>query len=178
MIYVTSDLHFNHSNIIKYCNRPFINTFEMNQKLINNWNSVVQRGDSVFVLGDFMFGRKAEHDADYFLSNLNGNKILITGNHDKKEVINARGWKEVHKTIYETEINGQYIVMCHYPMRSWNHFFRNSWHLFGHVHNKMEPYGLSFDVGVDSWNYMPISFDQVKEKMNSLSAKNEQDYNK
>jgi len=173
MIWFTSDLHLSHANIIKYCKRPFINTFEMDQKLIYNWNSVVNADDIVYVLGDFMVWYKAEHDPDYFLSNLNGSKILITGNHDKEKVINAKGWKEVHKTIYEAEINGQYIVMCHYAMRVWNGSHKGAWHLFGHSHGKLNEFGKSFDIGVDSWNYTPISFDQVKEKMNSLSLPNE-----
>jgi len=167
-VFFTSDHHFSHTNIIKYCDRPFINSFEMDQKLISNWNSVVQKGDIVYHLGDFMFWRKTDYDADHYLSNLNGNKILITGNHDRESTINAKGWKEVHRTIHETKINDQFIVMCHYSMQTWNGSHHNSWHLFGHSHGKLPGIGKSFDVGVDSWNYTPISFEQVKEKMNSL----------
>ena len=77
--YFTSDTHFGHANIIKFCNRPFKNVEEMNQKLIENWNSVVGPNDLVFHLGDFAFGGQPLWR--YIREQLNGNIILIKGNH-------------------------------------------------------------------------------------------------
>lgn len=140
----------------------------MNKVLIDNWNSVVEHGDLVYVLGDFCF--RSKDSADYYLSNLNGSKILISGNHDSKSTLRAVGWKEVYKTILETIINDKYMVLCHYAMRTWNRSYHNSWHLFGHSHGKLGPMGKSFDIGVDSWNYFPVSFEKIVEKMATLES--------
>lgn len=81
----TSDLHFWHKNICKYCNRPFETTEEMNQALINNWNSVVKEDDIVFVLGDMGF---CGYDKlEPLMSQLNGKKYLIQGNHDSDKIV-------------------------------------------------------------------------------------------
>ena len=80
-IFVTSDTHFSHVNIIKYCNRPYASVEEMNNALIDNWNSVVKNDDLVIHLGDFALGRTIQ-DIKKHLDKLNGNKILILGNHD------------------------------------------------------------------------------------------------
>src|SRR5215469_5536961 len=81
MIYITSDEHYAHSNIIKYCNRPFIHTYEMEKGLIANHNSVVKSNDVVYHLGDFSFDRE-KNKIKYILSQLNGTNYLIAGNHD------------------------------------------------------------------------------------------------
>ena len=81
-IWITSDTHFNHYNIIEYCNRPFSNVDEMNKELIKRWNSVVKKNDKVWHLGDFFLGKK--DDAADIISHLNGNIYLIKGNHDIK----------------------------------------------------------------------------------------------
>ena len=69
------------------------------------------------------------------------------------------------KTI---SVNKQKIVLCHYAMRVWDGSHYNSWMLYAHSHGKLESQGKSFDVGVDCWNYVPVSFDQVVEKMKTL----------
>ena len=81
-IYLTADLHFGHENIIKYCNRPFNDVHEMNNTLINNWNSIVNEDDLIFCLGDFSF-----READRYAKYLNGEIILIRGNHDRSSNI-------------------------------------------------------------------------------------------
>jgi len=77
MIYFTSDTHFDHENIIKYCNRPFKDVNHMNESMIENWNNTVNDTDTVMHLGDFSF------KSDKFINRLNGNITLIKGNHDK-----------------------------------------------------------------------------------------------
>ena len=87
MIYFIADTHFNHENIIKYCNRPFKNTYKMNEYIIQKWNSVVKKDDTVYHLGDVGFGSLQEVKS--LVERLNGTKILIKGNHDLKIGINT-----------------------------------------------------------------------------------------
>ncbi len=84
MIYFVSDTHFNHKNIIDYCNRPFNSVDEMNNVLIQNWNATVSNNDIIYHLGDFALGRK--DTIMEITSNLNGKKYLIRGNHDNWSV--------------------------------------------------------------------------------------------
>ena len=100
---------------------------------------------------------------------LNGKIHLILGNHDKMSQELYSSFTEVNGGLKDIKIDGQKITLCHYPMRSWNSSFHGAWHLFGHVHGRMENVntGLSFDVGVDvpEWEYSPVSWDKIKEKM-------------
>lgn len=82
-IWVTSDTHFNHVNIIKYCNRPFLSVEEMNEVIINNWNDVVPKGATVYHLGDFALGDKSL--IPDLLNRLNGHIKFVMGNHDNYE---------------------------------------------------------------------------------------------
>jgi calcineurin-like phosphoesterase family protein len=160
--FFTSDHHFSHNNIIKFCNRPFSSVTEMNDEMIDRYNSVVNKRDIVFIVGDFSFDTKPKNHFD----KLNGQKFLIKGNHDKKKTIDLP-WAGVFD-IKEVVINKQPIVLHHYSMRSWNKSFHGSWHLYGHSHGTLPPHGLSFDVGVDTNNFYPYSFDDVVEKMKTL----------
>lgn len=161
MYFFTSDTHLDHANIIKYCSRPFPNTIEMNAVIINNWNSVVNNNDTVYFVGDFAFSKYSSN----LFSKLNGNKILIIGNHDKKDVKHL-GWSHV-SPFMEIDIAGQGIVLCHYAMRVWNNSFRGNWMLYGHSHGTLlEDSTLSCDVGTDSWGFKPVSFQRLQEKMN------------
>lgn len=129
MIFFTSDLHFWHANVIKYCNRPYASVEEMNEKLILNWNSVVSPKDTVYVLGDFSL---AIRPVETFTHRLNGIKYLVSGNHDWGHSYNkkSRGEGKQQKWIDKytshgwivlpeqttLEIPGVAIVnMCHLP---------------------------------------------------------------
>lgn len=163
-IFFTSDLHFYHKNIIKFCNRPFSSIEEMNQKLIDNWNSVVTDKDIVYVLGDFSFSNY--DDTLNVFKKLNGcQKFLISGNHDKKDT-KSMPWAFV-KDAYELKVDGQYYYLSHYPHLSWNKSYHGSYHLYGHVHSNGNRWGsgLSSDVGVDNWNYTPVSIDTINKLM-------------
>ena len=72
------------------------------------------------------------------------------------------------ENLFDEYRNPISITLCHYAMRSWERSHYATWHLYGHHHGKLPPYGLSFDVGVDCWNFYPVSLDQVKEKMATL----------
>lgn len=175
--YFTSDTHYGHKNIIRYSNRPFNDVPEMDTKMIENWNSVVKPEDTVFHLGDFAF---AEEDRiDWIVSQLNGQKFLIYGNHDKaikksKKIQSRFGWCKDYYELYveDAEVSGgkQLIVLCHYAMVVWNKSHRGSWMLHGHSHGNLKyPFiGRIMDAGVDPQGYFPISYDQVKAKMHAI----------
>lgn len=166
-VFFTSDPHFGHSNIIQYCNRPFANADEMDKALIDNWNSVVGKDDHVYVLGDVSMGNKVAN----YLRRLNGYKHLIVGNHDQNPKLED-GWTSIHD-LHEIKVEGQPIVLCHYPMVSWNRSHYGAWQLFGHHHGNLadDPTKLSIDVGVDCHNFHPITFQQVKEIMQRKKPK-------
>jgi len=78
-IFFTSDLHFSHKNVIEYCNRPWLDTYQMNESIVEYWNKTVSTNDSIYILGDFSLNPGT---VDKYLPRLNGHKILIIGNHD------------------------------------------------------------------------------------------------
>lgn len=163
MIFFTSDTHFGHTNIIKYCDRPFSNVQEMDEFLITEWNKVVRPNDTIYHLGDFCFSK----NPDSILCRLNGKKHLIIGNHDNQKTIDSVFWESVGH-YKEISFEKQFIVLCHYAMKVWNKSHRGAWHLYGHSHGTLpeDPFSFSFDAGVDCHDYKPISFEQIKERMN------------
>ena len=130
-IWWTADTHLDHANIIRYCNRPFANKDEMNEVIIQNWNSVVKHEDTIYHLGDFAFSK----DPGKFFHRLNGNKILIKGNHDKQPTTRLP-WGSVH-SYYELKVDGRFIVMCHYAFKIWNRAHHGTYNFFGHSHGSM-----------------------------------------
>jgi calcineurin-like phosphoesterase family protein len=166
-IFWTSDTHFFHSRIIQYCNRPFSSVEEMNETMISNWNSKVGHQDTVYFLGDFAFADQTK--VKWLLETLNGNIHLCRGNHDKPlnnfhsyftSVFDLKTIKIQDQTI---EGGIRPIVMCHYPLLSWDRQRYQSIHLYGHCHGsiKFDPKIRRLDVGVDVHNFAPISFEEV-----------------
>lgn len=155
MYFFTADAHHGHTNIIKFCNRPFKNTHEMGKALIANHNEVVSEGDTTIHAGDFAWTNKKE-EAYSIVKKLNGKHIFLRGSHDR--------WQrnsDFHHEIWEKNINGVYIVACHYAMRVWPRSHWNSIHLYGHSHNKLPGIGKSMDIGVDTNNFYPYSLDEI-----------------
>lgn len=174
-VHFTSDVHFGHKNIIRYCNRPFKDVDDMDEQLIQRWNSVVKPDDVVWQLGDFTFYRNYDKLC-YILRRLNGRKKAVLGNHcetiiDRREDLLAEGLFEVIVERARIKVGSQSIVLDHFPGRSWDRSSHGAWQLFGHVHNDLPPYGKSVDVGVDStWvtgvaPYRPFSFAEIKRFM-------------
>jgi calcineurin-like phosphoesterase family protein len=167
MIYFTSDTHYSHSNIIKFCNRPFKDVIEMNQCLVDNWNSVVTPKDIVYHLGDFSFGDSKT--TDHIIKSLKGHITLILGNHDYKRVkgYTASLFDEVCH-LKQIKVDSETIVMCHYPMLVWNKSHYGSIMLHGHQHGsgRYIPGIKRLDVGVDVHNFSPISIERVLEIFN------------
>lgn len=175
MIFFTSDTHFGHANIIKYCNRPFSSVEEMNEAMVKNWNRKVSPNDTVYHLGDFAF--LPPDKANWYLSRLNGNKFLVPGNHDSETKIkeyahiNSLNGFTILPSLYEFKAKVEdekiHFVLCHYAMRVWNKSHHGAIHLYGHSHGSLpeDPNSLSCDVGVDCWNFEPVSLDEILVKM-------------
>ena len=165
-LFFTADQHFGHKNILTLGKgRPFLSLDEMNQEMIDRWNSVVTNSDMLYYIGDFAYKCKPPR-VEEILGKLNGRKYLITGNHDDNITKKSKHWQGVWD-YREIKHNKQRIVLSHYPMREWNGSFRGSWMLHGHCHGNLpdDPYLKSIDVGVDSHDFTPISFEQVMEIM-------------
>lgn len=179
-IFFTADLHFGHSKMLVYCNRPYKDTAEMDEKLIENWNATVKPEDSVYLLGDVGF--YTPEKTTELVKRLHGKIYLILGNHDRALIKHSRAQiKEGQKLVFEWMKDIYYlkvpdpdrkdgyqpIIMCHYPFRTWNHMNYGSWHLHGHCHGGLpyDGYTKIMDVGVDPNEYRPVSYDEVKAYM-------------
>ncbi len=166
--FFTSDIHMSHKNILSYCSRPFKTVEEMNEGLLTNWNKVIPKDGVVFVLGDVSFDKDITKTICW-INQLNGVKHLIKGNHDTH--VSDAVWQQCFETvsdIKEIQVgSSKKIVLCHYPMVSWNGSHRGSWQLYGHVHGTIpDPKDkYQMDVGVDCNNMKPFTFEQIKANM-------------
>ena len=178
MNYYIGDLHFNHKNIINLDSRPFNDIEEMEDILIKNWNSVVKSNDHVYILGDFCWG-KVDKWVE-LLDKLNGLKYLIIGNHDDFKTVNKIRDKFVGVYNYlEIKDQGYKLVLCHYPIASWNGMYKGTIHLYAHVHNTsdndlykahlksledtIDPPLQAYNVGcmIDYMNYTPRTLEEI-----------------
>lgn len=179
-LWFTSDLHFYHENIIKYCNRPFKNALEMNDVLIQNWNSCVKPDDDIIIGGDFIHTGNLQLIRS-LLDKLNGDKWLVYGNHDYQNKLerdeickrfNYHCWDAMDFQVEDDEIEDGFLKfhISHYPCEFWT---RGAIHLHGHIHSgptSLSSEQLSFkpmryDIGIDNNGYFPISYEEVKIKI-------------
>lgn len=172
-VFLISDTHFWHKNILHHCQRPFSSVEEMNRSLIENWNYKVNPQDEVFHCGDFSFNNISKNINIDILSQLNGKKYLIIGNHDNKNLITSEYWIRTFDLLHLQTKENHYIL-CHYPLEAWYLKFYGSYHLHGHIHTKdFKPTHYNprkLDIGVDYNNYSPISLKECKEKLNYLES--------
>jgi calcineurin-like phosphoesterase family protein len=160
MYWFTADEHLGHTNILKHCNRPFKDVDEMDAIIIKNFNKVVTPDDTTVHIGDFTL--KGPSVAEGYIERLNGTHIFIKGGHDywiKDDQPNII-------QIWEKEINGIYVVACHYAMTVWPRSHHGSIQLFGHSHGKQKAGPMQMDVGVDAIDsnhrqFYPYSFDEI-----------------
>jgi calcineurin-like phosphoesterase family protein len=161
MIYFTADLHLSHEKIISYCHRPFKSPKEMDDCIFSNFKDIVKKGDTLYILGDLSFDRGI---GTAFLKMFKKDQLrYILGNHD--EAFPKEYMLDYCKTcteIKDIKVEGQKITLCHYAMRTWRGSGHNTWQLYGHSHGKLEGKGKQFDVGVDTHNFKPYSFEEVK----------------
>lgn len=170
MIFFTSDTHYYHANIIEFSKRPFGSVEHMNHSLVANWNKLVAQDDEVFHLGDVSFGPPGP--TKNLLSQLNGRIRFIPGNHDKKNwVRDSRDLllPALYERTFELGSASQKIVLCHFPLLTWNRAAHGSWMLHGHSHGSMDERNTKtkrLDVGVDGIaRYFPISLVEVGQIM-------------
>ena len=160
MFFFTADEHYGHAKILlpDYCNRPFANVEEMDSTIIANHNAVVTPQDVTVHAGDFCWHKKT--DVEKIIKQLNGSHIFIKGSHDSWMV-------ESTKYMWRKMIEGHFVVVCHYAMRTWERAHHGSWQLYGHSHGRLAPVGYQHDVGVDNNGFYPVSFAQIKQIMKS-----------
>jgi calcineurin-like phosphoesterase family protein len=154
--YYISDMHFFHKNIIRLCNRPFKDLEEMHSTIVKNWNKKVKDSDTIYILGDVSFGTELETDS--ILKQLNGIKILIKGNHDKYIS------KEINRVYQYLKINDEnrQVILFHYPIFEWDGFYRDSIHLYGHVHNNvLNMPKNAFNVSCDVLDFEPKTLSEI-----------------
>jgi len=159
-VWLISDTHFYHSNIILYEKRPFSNKIEMNEVMINNWKKVVRKNDTIFHLGDVGFGSKCMMYE--LISDLPGRKILVMGNHDKQHSLSwwqGVGFDEVYKypIIYEG-----FYILSHEPLYVGQEMPYVNIH--GHTHSESSDNKQKVNVSVEVINYTPVNFNVIKNK--------------
>lgn len=177
-IFFTSDSHYGHTNIIKYCNRPFSSIEEHDDTLIKRWNEKVGKDDIIFHLGDFAFA--SEKYISEILEQLNGKKYLIFGNHDWRRMTKSICEKYFEDTSQQMviRIDDKLIYLNHFPFLCFSGAWKGldaTWQIFGHVHSGPNNntgldndrlrylFPTQFDCGVDHNNFYPYSFEEIKE---------------
>lgn len=184
--YYTSDMHYGHERIIELCNRPFADLDEMHDAMIYNWNTLVRPTDVVVVLGDVAIGRRGLEQ----VRRLNGRKILVPGNHDSCWSYHKRWRRETERYVdvgFSVVWNGGYchdwplgqmrVNLTHLPYQG-DHTDRVERYaeqrlpddgtplLCGHVHEAWKTHKTTsgtpmINVGVDQWDFTPVSEDQL-----------------
>jgi calcineurin-like phosphoesterase family protein len=190
-IWVISDTHFNHTNILKFTDSNtgelirgarFSSTKEMDEHMVEQWNSVVKPGDKVYHLGDVMFG-----DREYFQKlwpKLHGQKRLIVGNHDDIKYLSSGGffskvhmWRMfpefglllTHVPVHKSSLKRQWVSREDYNFFEywWRRYkFRNKTMLnvHGHIHQNPSPEGPYRNVSVEAINYTPVNIEELRIK--------------
>ena len=159
-IYVISDTHFGHGNIITYCNRPFSNPKEMDEFMIDNWNNTVNDNDIVYHLGDVYFGEGAKS----LLPKLKGRKRLILGNHDDGK---SKALQDNFQKITIWRMFPEFgLLLTHVPVHEStlgeNPKRPKMVNVHGHIHDKAAPSEKHINVSVEQINYTPINIEELR----------------
>jgi calcineurin-like phosphoesterase family protein len=160
-VYVTSDQHFGHAAARSFYHQPFASVTNMDQRMIDRWNSVIEPRDKdeVWHLGDFAVRQSAERVAS-LLTVLHGRKHLVVGNNDDAAVTNCAAWASV-QAYEEVTIDEVNVVLCHDPFRTWRGKDKGWINLHGHSHGRLKPLPGQFDVGVDVWDFRSVRLEQL-----------------
>ncbi len=163
----TADPHFGHSRIIEFCKRPYRSTEDMNAALIRNLQNCVDFDDDLWILGDFAFGQSTDAARfENWFHQIPGRKHLIVGNHDD-EAVAMLPWDSI-ADLKEIKDGAQSLVLCHYPMITWNGAHRGALQLFGHVHDQWAGSRNSVNVGVDQWDFRPVQISDIQRRAKKL----------
>ena len=179
--FFTGDLHFGHKNVLTFDNRPFATVDEMDAELIRRWNNKVGKGDLVYVLGDLIW-KSRNNDAPALIKSLNGQIILIKGNHDRflhnsKAKAALAGIKDYDDICVTLEDGTQRrVIIAHYFIPMYIGHRYNAIHLHAHSHfsdeadfeidfaeqlNRMGCQNEIYNVGCMYWNYEPVTLDEI-----------------
>lgn len=164
----TSDLHFGHSGIVEYCNRP-TTPEKHNQWIVDTLNSQINPQDTVYHHGDLAFRCKNHDELIALLLTLNGTWRLIPGNHDDPKFLKKlceHDKFELLPPIFELKINKQTIVMCHYPIENWNKQRYGSIHTHGHLHDNECRINIEnrYNVCLDYDNFKVVDLNELVNK--------------
>lgn len=168
MIYFTADWHVFHKNIIRYSKRPFKSLEEMADVLIENTNKKVPVNQTLYILGDFSYG-SFDETKELFKRIKCKNVILVKGNHDRMKPVDYQkiGFKHVFDYA-EVKYEKKLYCLSHYPYLTWRNAHRGSRMLCGHSHsslNHLHDQTTRLDVGVDCFNFTPVSINEIEEIM-------------
>lgn len=189
-IFFTSDLHFGHENVIRFDGRPFATVEEMDAELIRRWNAKVGKGDLVYVLGDLIW-KSRNGDAHQLIKSLNGQIILIKGNHDrflhnaqaKNALAAVKDYDDICVTLEDGTVRR--CILSHYFIPMYNGHRHQAIHLHGHSHTTDEAdlerqiakalndRGFSneiYNVGCMYWNYEPVTLDEILQRFKPEQA--------
>jgi len=181
IVYFTSDLHFGHDNVIRFDNRPFASVEEMDDALVSRWNAKVGKGDLVYVLGDFIW-KSRNGEAHNLIKSLNGQIILIKGNHDrflqnakaKDALAGIKDYDDIRVTLEDGSVRR--CILSHYFMPMYNGHRHEAIHIHGHSHftdeaeielriaKELNDEGFTneiYNVGCMYWNYEPVTLDEI-----------------
>ena len=182
--FFTADLHFGHENVLRFDDRKFNDVDEMDAELIRRWNAKVGKGDIVYVLGD-MIWKTRNGVAEDLIKSLNGQVILIKGNHDrflhnaaaKNALAGVKDYEDISVTLEDSTVRR--CILSHYFVPFYIGHRHNAIHLHGHSHNTVEHYheleiaetlrqkGYTpriVNVGCMHWNYEPVTLDEILTK--------------
>ena len=168
MNYYIGDLHFGHNNILRFDNRPFADTDEMDRALIEYWNKRVKDDDDVYILGDFAY--RNTRPEEYYLKQLRGRKHLIVGNHDDKLLADEKAVSHLVSIDKMLNLNdcGKHICLCHFPLADWDGMFKRHYHIYAHIHCRtdgayryMRTLPNALNAGCMINGYMPVTFGEL-----------------
>lgn len=163
-----SDLHLGHEHVIGFDKRPFANAEEMDQCLMEYWNQRVQKKDEVYIIGDFCF--RSNKDPVWYLQRLKGKKYLVVGNHDEKTLKypGALDYFEKVEKIMRVNDDGRHLCLCHFPICEWNGYYRENYHIYGHIHNRLSDTCLimrnrrnAYNAAACINNYVPSTLEEI-----------------
>ena len=187
-IWWTSDPHFMHKNVIRFCDRPFANTDEMDAALVANYNKYVKEDDTLIFVGDLSLGKK--NRIRPILNSIKcKNKILVQGNHDTKGAL-PRDCFTLIVNRMSVMIAGHVVIVSHYPFKWpwWKHTLmmlkgrkpryrdrrpsdNGHFQIHGHTHSSEKQVKRMIHVGVDAWNYKPVSNDEIAQMIAKTISK-------
>jgi calcineurin-like phosphoesterase family protein len=162
-LFFTSDHHFGHGGARGLFKRPFATTADIDRAMVAAWNAAVGADDEVWHLGDFAVRQPAARLGE-LLDALAGTKHLVVGNNDGPATAGLSGWASVQHYA-ELEHEGTWLILCHYPLRTWNRMGRGALNLHGHSHGRLAPLARQADVGVDVWHFRPIALAEIRARL-------------